>query len=110
MAPSADFLALVDEISETVAVPGYGEAESQSAFIHPAREVRVALDKLISRIDTLESDFDKLAEKSSGFFPFPELIYSDPDTRTMSLSLFVDTLIICSSVRIVVGESLKAQE
>ncbi|KAG8911221.1 oligomeric, coiled-coil, peripheral membrane protein, partial [Tulasnella sp. 408] len=60
-----DFLALVDEISETVAVPGYGEAESQSAFIHPAREVRAALDKLISRIDTLESDFDKLAEKSN---------------------------------------------
>ncbi|KAG8931279.1 oligomeric, coiled-coil, peripheral membrane protein [Tulasnella sp. 417] len=62
-----DFLALVDEISETVAVPEADnpQAESQSAFIHPAREVRVALDKLISRIDTLESDFDKLAEKSN---------------------------------------------
>ncbi|KAG9010228.1 hypothetical protein FRB90_007893, partial [Tulasnella sp. 427] len=65
-----DFLGLVDEISETVAVPVYGEgghghSGSQSAFIHPAREVRTALDKLISRIDTLESDFDKLAEKSN---------------------------------------------
>lgn len=68
----ADFLGLVDEISETVAVPGSGEpqSESQSAFIHPAREVRAAMDKLISRIDTLESDFDKLAEKSSACFRF----------------------------------------
>ncbi|KAG9012312.1 oligomeric, coiled-coil, peripheral membrane protein, partial [Tulasnella sp. 427] len=65
-----DFLGLVDEISETVAVPVYGEgghghSGSQSTFIHPAREVRTTLDKLISRIDTLESDFDKLAEKSN---------------------------------------------
>lgn len=32
---------------------------------HPIRKTRESLEKLISRMDSLESDFDKLAEKSS---------------------------------------------
>ncbi|KAG9025608.1 oligomeric, coiled-coil, peripheral membrane protein [Tulasnella sp. JGI-2019a] len=58
-----EFLAVVDEISESTAPP-IENSETQSTVIHPVKEVRAALDKLISRIDTLEADFDRLAEKS----------------------------------------------
>ncbi|KAG8887528.1 oligomeric, coiled-coil, peripheral membrane protein [Tulasnella sp. 332] len=57
-----EFLALVDEISESRVME---ESETQSAVIHPVKEVRAALGKLVSRIDTLEADFDRLAEKST---------------------------------------------
>jgi len=31
---------------------------------HPMRETREALEKLVARMDSLEADFDRLAEKS----------------------------------------------
>jgi hypothetical protein len=36
---------------------------------HPVREARVALEKLISRMDGLEVEFDKMAERSSTYEP-----------------------------------------
>jgi hypothetical protein len=32
---------------------------------HPMRDTREALEKLVTRMDSLEADFDRLAEKSS---------------------------------------------
>ena len=35
---------------------------------HPMRDTREALEKLVARMDSLETDFDRLAEKSSTFY------------------------------------------
>lgn len=65
-----EFLTMVDEISDSTLLPTE-DFETQSTVIHPVKEVRAALGKLVSRIDTLEADFDRLAEKSSECYAVP---------------------------------------
>ena len=61
---ASEFLNLVDEIAATIPLP----EQSDSQVAHPVQEIRAALDKHVAKIDTLEADFDKLAEKSSQSF------------------------------------------
>ncbi|KAG8960562.1 oligomeric, coiled-coil, peripheral membrane protein [Tulasnella sp. 419] len=56
------FLELVEEIERTTPIPP--EMMSHENVVHPIREVLMSLDKLIVKIDGLEADFDKLAERS----------------------------------------------
>ena len=58
-----DYLTALDEIAEED--PSSTQSNSQSAVINPIREIRTGLDKLVAKIDSLEPDFDRLAEKSS---------------------------------------------
>ncbi|TDL25201.1 putative peripheral membrane protein [Rickenella mellea] len=51
------FLNTLDSIEKHIEAP-------TSMTVHPIREIRVALDKLISRIDNLESTFDRIVERS----------------------------------------------
>jgi hypothetical protein len=70
----SDFLTAMDEIEQTTSYnpllsPAVNDDENSLAIVqppalHPVREIRNALDKLLARIDGLESDFDRLAEKS----------------------------------------------
>ncbi|KIM22566.1 hypothetical protein M408DRAFT_18149 [Serendipita vermifera MAFF 305830] len=50
------------QIEEETAPQLHNAAGSQTA--HPMKETREALEKLVVRMDSLESDFDRLAEKS----------------------------------------------
>jgi hypothetical protein len=46
----------------------YGMTDTRSSSerpYHPIRDTREALEKLVARMDNLETDFDKIAEKSS---------------------------------------------
>jgi len=57
------FPALIEamrQIEEDTASPNNG-----SGSHHPMRDTREALEKLVARMDSLEADFDRLAEKSS---------------------------------------------
>lgn len=38
---------------------------SASTSRHPIRDTREALEKLVAKMDSLEADFDRIAEKSS---------------------------------------------
>lgn len=38
---------------------------SESVQQHPVKDTREALEKLVTKMDNLEADFDKIAEKSS---------------------------------------------
>jgi autophagy-related protein 11 len=40
---------------------------SETAQRHPIKDTREALEKLVTKMDNLEADFDKIAEKSSAF-------------------------------------------
>lgn len=33
-------------------------------FLHPASEARVAFERLVAKLDSLESDFDRIAERA----------------------------------------------
>jgi hypothetical protein len=49
------------QIEEETASPNFVNEGSH----HPMRDTREALEKLVARMDSLESDFDRLAEKTS---------------------------------------------
>jgi hypothetical protein len=69
------------QIEEETAFPNVVNGGSH----HPMRDTREALEKLVARMDSLESDFDRLAEKSSMFQAPP-----DEDRITvLTLSSFI---------------------
>ncbi|KAG8902194.1 oligomeric, coiled-coil, peripheral membrane protein [Tulasnella sp. 403] len=79
-----EFFNLVDEIAESTPTLEASDSHSQSAVIHPVKEVRAALDKLVAKIDTLEADFDKLAEKSNEVTRVQEM-HRQSDARVAKL-------------------------
>jgi autophagy-related protein 11 len=58
---STALLEVMRQIEEETASPNFVNGGSH----HPMRDTREALEKLVTRMDSLEADFDRLAEKSS---------------------------------------------
>ena len=67
------FLDIIDQIERTVPVSApvspispddVRDPAADHTNIHPLRETRAALEKLISRMESLGSEFDKLIERS----------------------------------------------
>lgn len=64
------FLELIDQIEKATPVTAFDappnvNGEGSPMTMHPVTEVRLAMEKLIGRMDSLQGDFDKLAERSS---------------------------------------------
>ena len=60
--------ALLDEIDKMDQAHLTGDGDNNNHLVYnPVRETRSSLEKLVNRMDNLETTFDKMAEKTSTF-------------------------------------------
>lgn len=72
----------------------FAEASQDPAALSSVREARSGLDKLISKMDSLEAGFDRIAERSCEALRVHSCMWPTADTRVRTIPSTVSFAIV----------------